>query len=298
MDTAFFDAVRSGDIGRVRALLDATPDLVRAGVPADLQPPAGAGNRALHEAGAFGQVALVQLLLERGAEIDATNAQGRTALHDAIELGQTQVAELLIRRGATVDVCAAAILGRVERLRELLDADPALANDRSTRLSPLGWASYGNQVESARELIARGARMDDGELLCAASVGHVAMGRFLLEQGADPNAHDEGFGGTALHAAACMRYTCDASEFVAMLLAAGADTSARSRSGRTALQIAEECARQQALFVAAKRERDAGQAPAGGAPAPVPAHAPEFLRNFEGVAELLRRAGADPAPGR
>ena len=70
-------------------------------------------------------------------------------------------------------------------------------NDRSTRLSPLGWASFGNQVETARELIERGARMDDGELLCAASVGHVEVGRLLIQHGADPNVVSEEAGGNA-----------------------------------------------------------------------------------------------------
>ena len=77
----------------------------------------------------------------------------------------------------------------------------SLASSASTG-SPLGWAAFGNQVETATELILRGARMDDGELLCAALVGHVEVGRLLIAHGADPNELFTEAGGNALHAAA------------------------------------------------------------------------------------------------
>ncbi|MFQ5678578.1 MAG: ankyrin repeat domain-containing protein [Gemmatimonadota bacterium] len=174
--------------------------------------------------------------------------------------------------GAEVDICAAAILGRIQRIRELLDADPALVNDRSTNLSPLGWASFGNQVEVATELLARGARLDDGELLCAASVGHVEVAGVLLRHGADPNEIHPESGCNALHAAAGMRYSRDSSDFVSMLLAAGADPRIRSARGRTARQIAEEGARRQ-------RERSEEKDPDSG-------------KNYGGVARLLEVAEA------
>ena len=81
--------------------------------------------------------------------------------------------------------------------------------------------------------------MDDGELLCAASVGHVEVGRLLIENGADPTRIVASACGSALHAAAAMRYTSDSRPFIEMLLEHGADLEARAPDGRTALQVAE-----------------------------------------------------------
>ena len=108
--------------------------------------------------------------------------------------------------------------------------------------------------------------MDDGELLCAASVGHVEVGRLLIENGADPNEIIEKACGNALHAAAAMRYTSDARRFIEMLLAHGADLEAHTSDGRTALQIAE----------AGKRKQDEAPAHEGNLLAirPCPPHEP------------------------
>jgi ankyrin repeat protein len=192
---AFFEAVRAGDAARVAELVRGGPELLGArGGPAwdSARPTACTG---LHVAVHVGSVAVAEVLLDAGIDVEARTTEGRTALHDAIELS-SKVEPLLHERGAFVDVCSAAILGRLDRLRELLDADPTLVDDRSTNLSPLGWASYGNAVESARLLIERGARMDDHELCCAASVGHVEVGRMLLRHGADRALRD-GRGRTA-----------------------------------------------------------------------------------------------------
>ena len=207
------------------------------------------------EAACGNHVETVREILDAGFDINARNAEGRTALHDSIEHGADAVTSLLLDRGAEVDICAAAILGELDRVQELLDADPELANDRTTGLSPLGWASFGNQCGTAALLIDRGARMDDHELICAASVSHVEVGRLLIERGADPNALCGNAGGGPLHAAVAMRYTCDSSEFIKMLLEHGADVGLRTPTGFTARDLAEMGAKRQAgLGDEAKRQ--------------------------------------------
>lgn len=193
----------------------------------------------LFEAVANDDRARVAALIARGVDLDARNGEGRTALHDAIEDGRSEIQELLLAAGAEVDAAAAAILGRVDRLRELLDADPTLANDDRTGISALAWAAYGDRPECAALLIERGARMDDGELFCAASCGHVAVARTLLDHGADPNATWPGHrDGTPLHVAARMPYTCDVSGFACLLLERGADPNLRDADGETPLTLA------------------------------------------------------------
>lgn len=238
MSTTFFDAIRTGDAESVRAQLRADPSLVRAREPKT-------GESCLHVAVQGATPALLRELLASGADLEAKNTEGRTALHDAIECGRTDLQPVLLEAGASVDICAASILGFLDRVRQLLDADPDLVNDRSTNLSPLGWASFGNQSEVAEELIRRGARMDDGEILCAASCGHVEVARVLMRHGADPAALDPRLGCNALHVAAGLRYAHDASDFIRMLLDAGIDPRMPTRDGRTALAIAEAGERRQ-----------------------------------------------------
>lgn len=54
-------------------------------------------------AGADGNFASVELLLERGAQLDATDALGRTALHRSISTFEAETAIYLIDRGARLD---------------------------------------------------------------------------------------------------------------------------------------------------------------------------------------------------
>lgn len=269
---AYFDAIRRGDVDRVRRLVKERPELLEQRTAPAHAPEQQLECTGLHAAVYAGRPEIARVLVDAGIDIEARTKEGRTALHDSIEFGVTEVTDLLLDRGALVDICSAAILGRIDRVRELLGRDPAQANDRSTGLSPLGWASFGNQVDTARELIDRGARMDDGELLCAASVGHVEVGRFLIENGADPNEIFSDAGGGAVHAAASMRYTHDSRLFLEMLLDSGADVDLRTTDGRTALQIAENGARRQ--------EQELQQNPEA------------QRKNYEEVAALLRKRGA------
>ena len=171
---------------------------------------------------------------------DAPNAEGRTALHVALE-HNNRTTEQLIKRGATVDICAAAALARLARLRELLDSDPELANDRTTHLSPLGWAAFFCAADSAELLIARGARMDDGELLCAAMVAAVPIASILLQHGYDIDSRNDEDGATALHFAVSHRHTRDSSAFIGLLLEQGADPAiCTTRKALTALDLARQ----------------------------------------------------------
>lgn len=232
----YFEEIASGDATGLRDLLGRDPGLLAA----RSAPGNGTG---LHAAVSADSTEAAATLVEAGIDIEARNDEGRTALHDAIELGRGDILEILLRAGAEVDVCAAAILGHTPRLREILDADPSLANDRTTGLSPLGWAAFGNQLETAEELLERGARMDDGELLCAAAVGHVAVGELLIERGADPDEFHDGPGGNSLHVAVAGPYAQDQRPFVEMLLGRGARTDLRNAKGETALEMAERLAR-------------------------------------------------------
>lgn len=61
-------------------------------------------NTPLHFAAINGDIEIVKMLLDRGANIDAKNQYGRTPLHNAIENKKMEITELLLNRGANINV--------------------------------------------------------------------------------------------------------------------------------------------------------------------------------------------------
>jgi ankyrin repeat protein len=156
---AFLTAASNGDVESVGRMLAAEPFLASARGP---HPFWGGEPQPLQVAAEWGRLAVVRLLLDAGADPDcrASDYGGWTPLHLAYHEGHgpapyAEVALLLTQRGATVDLWAAASSGDVERLRALLDADPAGVNARGpNEATSLHFAAT---AEVVRELLARGA---------------------------------------------------------------------------------------------------------------------------------------------
>ena len=124
-------------------------------------------------------------------------AQEVSALMQALYTGDTAKVEELLRGGPELDVFEAAGLGRVERLRELLEANPELARAWSSdRATALHFAAFFRQPEATRLLVERGADLeavsptfgDVTPLHSACASGERESARILLEAGADPEA--------------------------------------------------------------------------------------------------------------
>jgi ankyrin repeat protein len=239
------NAVRDGDLETIRAILDSRPELVNASadVPERLRPSDALTMRLVHLAVAVGKADVLRLLIERGADLNVRNASGRLPLHDCFELGHDDFARMLLDAGAEPDVCAASAYGMHDVLTRILRNDPEKANDLSTGESPLGWAVYGAQPESARILFEHGAvadraRCDAQAWGPAAMVASTAVTPVLLEHGANPNWRDDQ-GNTAMHRAIRSRIVLDPAKFIQLLLDAGADPHLRNQDGRTPLEEAE-----------------------------------------------------------
>jgi ankyrin repeat protein len=121
----------------------------------------------------------------------------------AIYRGDRDEAERLAAE-KDLDVFEASALGRTERVCELLDADPALANAwADDGFQPLGLASFFGNADAARLLVERGAEVNSASrnamkvmpLHSAAAaqdpVVRHEIAQLLLEAGADPNARQQ-----------------------------------------------------------------------------------------------------------
>jgi len=100
--------------------------LLELGVPPSLSHPEQSGEHALHTAAYWGSVEVAKLLIAHGAEVDPRESRfGATPLGFAVWAERPGMIELL----GTVsrDVWNLSFTGQVARLRELLEAEPALA---------------------------------------------------------------------------------------------------------------------------------------------------------------------------
>jgi ankyrin repeat protein len=174
----------------------------------------------------------------------ARDEQGVSVLMRARYRLDDALLEAVRSKGQELDVHEAAALGDLDRMNELLDADPSLMSRYSPDgFGPLHLAAFFGKTDVARSLLERGADVDatgrgwmtGTPLHSAASANHTAVAAVLLDAGADPNAKQSG-GWTPLHAAAMNGNL----ELVELLLARGADPGAANDDRATVLSLAEE----------------------------------------------------------
>lgn len=140
----------------------------------------------------------------------ARNDEGVSAVRFAAYHRNREALQLLLEVGPSLDLHDAAVVGDVERLRDLLSSDP----DRVGELSDDGWtplhlACFFGHSRVAQELLGAGAppdavsrnEMGNTPLHAAAASGQVEICQWLLARGAEVSATQHG-GWTALHSAA------------------------------------------------------------------------------------------------
>ncbi len=209
-----------------------------------------------------GYAELAELLIRYGVgvhhelPIKGNGERGMTSLQEAAApvhweeqvwraKGKRGVARVLVADGAYYDVYSACALNDTDRLRELIDEDPAVVDaTEDYGMTPLHWAARAGAMECAELLVAEGAAVNAlnkaqrTPLQLAAEKDQSDMVRLLATHGADLNTQDKK-GRTPLHRAMYEGRVAAAET----LLAAGADLMVPNKRGKNAFKIARKAAR-------------------------------------------------------
>ena len=175
------DAARFGDLGEVKALLKANPDLAFSRADNGMTP--------LHSATVSGNWNVAAYLLAHKANVNATDNIGSTPLHLAVVSGNMAMVELLLAHKANIN-----------------------AMGRNNGWTPLHVAAVLGHRGVAELLLAHKANVNatdnEGEtpLHLAAHDGYAYVAELLLAWNANVNATDNN-GSTPLHLAAINGYT-------------------------------------------------------------------------------------------
>lgn len=262
----FLDAVRAGNLDRVKIFVEADPTLVNCDVDghsplhwaaidlrvdvakylvgkgADVNRPAGQnGETPIFHAKT---AEMARMLIEHGANLKFTNRYSGTALKEAVRGNHVGVVKVLLDAGETLDFDSAVELGETKLVAEMLAEKPWLAKPPR---KPLYYAASQGNLELTTLLLQHGADpdLDFGfmnvsgpytPVTNAVTGGHYDIAELLLQHGASPNVsggrdHDN----LLLFAIAYL----DA-KFTKLMLDQGADFVTGDRSGHnvTPLHVA------------------------------------------------------------
>ncbi|XP_063089303.1 ankyrin repeat domain-containing protein 6 isoform X3 [Cavia porcellus] len=173
------------------------------------------GRTPLHLAANKGHLAVVQVLLKAGCDLDVQDDGDQTALHRATVVGNTEIIAALIQEGCALD--------RQDK-------------DGNTALHEASWHGFS---QSAKLLVKAGANVlarnkaGNTALHLACQNNHSQSTRILLLGGSRADLKNNA-GDTALHVAAALNHK----KVVKILLEAGADGTIMNNAGQTPLETA------------------------------------------------------------
>jgi len=238
MTESLHDAIYDGNIALVKALLDSGASIEELDEDRNTPLLACCTYRPITE--------LINLLIGKGANINAVNAAGESALLIAARDKMDHVSAILLSHDVDVNsVCAkgksplfwAAYKGNIELSKELLHrgADPNQTPVNPEDGTPLLWAARSGNLELVQVFVNLGAEVNAPGVLHSA-IAHVPVLEYLISNGADVNKKGT-WGTTALHVAA---YKCR-EEAVMLLAANGAHISVKDdQDGLTPYEWARE----------------------------------------------------------
>uniref|UniRef100_A0A8B9MW36 [histone H3]-lysine(9) N-methyltransferase n=1 Tax=Accipiter nisus TaxID=211598 RepID=A0A8B9MW36_9AVES len=225
----------------------------------------------LHAAAQKGYLEICHLLLQAGANINATDKLRRTPLMEAVANNHVEAARYMVRRGGCVyskeedgSTCLhhAAKNGNLEMVDLLLSTGQVDVNAQDNGgWTPIIWAAEHKHIEVIRRLLTRGADVtltDNEENIClhwASFTGSAEIAEVLLNAQCDLHAVNF-HGDTPLHIAARESYH----DCVILFLSRGADPEVRNKEGDSPLDLTLEHSE---VWVALQLNRKLRQGAAG-----------------------------------
>ncbi|MED6156343.1 hypothetical protein PIB30_013620 [Stylosanthes scabra] len=125
-------AAQLGNLSALRTALD--------NLQGSIDEPVEDGDTALHLTCLYGHLECAQLLLDRGANLEAKDEDGALPLHDACAGGYTEIVQLLFNRAGDAEI--------IKRMLESVDSEGD---------TPLHHAARGEHVDVIRLLLSHGA---------------------------------------------------------------------------------------------------------------------------------------------
>jgi len=240
VSTEIHEASHSGDLEKVKELLQEQPSLLEA--------KADDGGAPLHFAAHGSQIEVMDYLLSAGATLEAKDNQGSTPLVWAAANGKKDSVIYLLDKGAGIHwkdgqgnslLHIAAIRGLQGVAEVLLSRGLNVNAVNSNKTSPLIFSITQGKSEILPFLLDHGADLEHRDangftaLRIAVLFGDVAVVDKLLSHGADPSEkYDDGF--SPLHIACTEGH----SDVAARLIKKGADASLRDGEGFFPLHLA------------------------------------------------------------
>ncbi len=236
-------------------------------------------------------------LLEKGASADCRNEKGLTPLHVAVSNRRAASVQVLIARGADVNAQTdygetgpldLALEGKYEQIVQLLLKHGAKSGKATRALAePIEEGNLARVKALFEQHADPGGevRLGDGALLMAAKYGQKEIAQFLLTQGA-PIGGTGLWGDTALHEAAENGHE----SIVRLLVEKGADVNTKGGHGRTPLHVAVSCKKPQVVKALVACGAGVDVRDEDGT---APLHVAAAQGNAE-IARMLLAAGANP----
>jgi len=300
------DATTNGDVDTVKRLLAQNPNLISSRDEKYGQSP-------LHVAAFNGNKAIVELLLGKGADVNAKANNGATPLHLAAVRGSVEVATLLLESGAQINATdndgwtplhSASVSKKEEMIALLVQhggkdltgngpQGPSVgqgpAGDPALRGAQVFQAATAGDLATVKALILEtpkfvNSKDSDGNSLLhvAAANGNKELTDLLLEDGADVNAVALSL--TPLIVAVRHQHA----DIAEALLAHGARVNAASSDGRTALHFAVAARQANLVELLLANYAYVDALSSSGTPLQVASE-----MGFADIAELLLDKGAD-----